>query len=230
MREVRRRPVSASNHTARAPRQRAATIPACYRKSQSEFRFLLDSNSFDPPRGQRLIRYDKPHTHRNPRATLLAHAFTCHAADVLALDEKRRPLLCHRHTVGIARRKPAEGRSPARGRESHAFYPREVVAKMRVYTIENIRRLLQHGVLTRLEMRIGTKQRDARRSADHVRSWPCDGSPRQRDKHYSSVTSRRMTSSSCPGPNFAPRCAAQFRSASANRLWRKTFSCQPRVA
>ena len=30
---------------------------------------------------------------------------------------------------------------------------------MRVYTIENIRRLLQHGVLTRLEMRIGTKQR-----------------------------------------------------------------------
>ena len=36
-----------------------------------------------------------------------------------------------------------------RGREFHAFDAREVVGEMQIGTIENIGRLLQHGVLVR---------------------------------------------------------------------------------
>src|SRR5262245_4804711 len=71
----------------------------------------------------------------------------------VALDEKRRPLLRPGHIVRTAGRiDQAEGRFPSGGREFHAFDPREVVAQMQVSTIENVSRLLQHGVPTGREI------------------------------------------------------------------------------
>src|SRR5262249_18622227 len=72
----------------------------------------------------------------------------------VALDQKRRPLLCPRGIVTIAGRgEHGEGRFPARGREFHAFDPREVISEMQVRTIENVGRLLQHGVPTGREIK-----------------------------------------------------------------------------